>query len=223
MNKIICLILLFWPMFTYADNWPDIQFPDSALVEIVADDMTMHGFPMRTWVVKDKTSQMMMANFFTKQWQNNSDKFDAQMFNGDYVINSLQSSFLLTARIHREYDGVTAYVGITQNIDEDKARVNKGKFPTPNKSIILSDIQSKDIYKQGHTLVIQSGQSLSASYHFYRRYYQRRGWAESTAKLSPQVGKAVLQMSKGTDIVDISFNTKKSKVYIVANQVKEGR
>ncbi|KVX01522.1 hypothetical protein [Shewanella frigidimarina] len=223
MNKIYCLILLFYPIFVYADNWPGIEFPDSAVVEIVADDMTVYGFPMRTWIVKDKKSQMMMANFFAQQWRNNSDKYDAQMFNGDYVINSLQSSFLLTARIHREDDGVTVYVGVTQNIEQDKASANKKDFPTPNKSIILSDVQSTDIYKHGHTLVIQSGESLSASYHFYRRYYQRRGWAEISAKLSPQVGKAVLQMSKGADIVDISFNTKKSKIYIVANQVKEGR
>ncbi|WP_144211106.1 hypothetical protein [Shewanella donghaensis] len=223
MRFLLLIFLCFYSFAASSTDWPEIIFPESSQVSIVADDMKMYGYPMRTWVVKDKQSQMMMASFFKKQWQKQSDKFDAQMFNGDYVINSLQSSFLLTARIHKDYEGVTAFVGITKNMDEDEVLKNTKSFPVPPGATILSDIQSTDIFKQGHTLVIQSGQSLSHNYHFYRRYYQRRGWVENTGMLDTRAGKAALQMSQGADLIDISFNIKKSKVYIVANQVMEGR
>ncbi|WP_076410095.1 hypothetical protein [Shewanella sp. UCD-KL12] len=207
----------------YASDWPEIEFPDTAKVEVVADSMRYHGYPMKTWVMNDKQSQMMTANFFKKQWQADSERFDAKMFNGDYVINSLQGPYLLTARISKSYDGVVTYVGITKNIDESELiEANQVQFPKPNGARVISDIQSQDLFKQGRTLVLSSPQSLSASYHYYRRYYQRRGWLENSAILDTQAGKAALQMSQGTNIIDLSFNKKQSKTYIVANQVMEG-
>jgi hypothetical protein len=222
MIKYVPLLLLLAAQHCNADEWPTIKFPDTATVQIVADNMKMHGYPMRTWFLKDKKSQMVMASFFKKQWQADSDKFDAQMFNGDYVINSLQSPYLLTARIHNEYDGVIVYVGITKNIDETQLNSDANYFPTLNKSKVISDIQSEDLYKKGRNLVIQSNQSLSQNYHYYRRLYQRQGWLENTAVLDVSSGKAALQMSQGINTVDISLNTKNSKVLIVVNQVMEG-
>ncbi|MFT5235205.1 MAG: hypothetical protein ACI8SK_000320 [Shewanella sp.] len=220
------LLFMFISIFSaqsYASDWPEIEFPESAQVEVVADNMRYHGYPMKTWVVTDKQSQMMTANFFKKQWQEDSERFDARMFNGDYVINSMQPPYLLTARISQTYDGVVTYVGITKDVSDDElAKVNKLKFPKPNGATVISDIQSQDIFKQGRTLILSSPQSLSANYHYYRRHFQQRGWLENSAILDINAGKAVLQMSQGTNLVDISFNIKKSKVYIVANQVTEG-
>ncbi|QFU24336.1 hypothetical protein FM038_020745 [Shewanella eurypsychrophilus] len=219
----LLLSSLIFSATTYASDWPEIEFPDTAKVEVVADSMRYHGYPMKTWVMNDKQSQMMTANFFTQQWQENSERFDAKMFNGDYVINSLQSPYLLTARISKNYDGVVTYVGITKNVDESELiDANQIQFPKPNGARVISDIQSQDLFKLGRTLVLSSPQSLSASYHYYRRHFQQRGWAENSAILDTHAGKAVLQMSQGTNLIDISFNKKKSKVYIVANQVTEG-
>jgi hypothetical protein len=219
-----CLVLLM--LFSHhvlAISWPEIAFPQNAQVDIVADNMLSHGYPLRTWVVKDKVSQMMMASFFRDQWEKKSQRFDARMFNGDYVINSLQPPFLLTARIHKESDGVITYLGVTNIIDEKtRAKNNKAFFPKIQGAEIISDIQSQDLFKQGRTLIMLTKSNLSSSYHYYRNYYQKRGWVENSAIIDRQAGKAVLQMSQGTDLVDISFNREKSRVYIVANQIMEG-
>ncbi|MEC4728091.1 hypothetical protein HWQ46_21375 [Shewanella sp. D64] len=222
--KILLLILLaLFSAQAYASDWPEIEFPESAKVEVVADNMRYQGYPMKTWVVTDKQNQMMMANFFKQQWQDNSERFDARMFNGDYVINSMQPPYLLTARISQNFDGVVTYVGITKEISETElAKVNQHQFPKPHGATVISDIQSQDLFKHGRTLVLSSPQSLSASYHYYRRHFQQRGWLENAAILDTNAGKAVLQISQGTNLIDISFNIKKSKVYIVANQVTEG-
>ena len=223
MKNILLVLLTLFSTQSYASDWPEIEFPETAKVEVVADDMRYQGYPMKTWVVTDKQSQMMMANFFKQQWQEKSERFDARMFDGDYVINSMQRPYLLTARISQTYDGVVTYVGITKDIsDTELARVNQQKFPKPHGATVISDIQSQDLFKQGRTLVLSSPQSLSASYHYYRRHFQQRGWIENSAILDTNAGKAVLQMSQGTNLIDISFNIKKSKVYIVANQVTEG-
>lgn len=88
-----------------AKDWPSIEFPKNAEVNIVSDGMLYNGYPMRTWILKDTQSPLVLAEFFEKQWRADSDKFDAREFNGDYVINSLQSPYLLTARISEEFDG----------------------------------------------------------------------------------------------------------------------
>ena len=90
MKVLTTAIALFFTTQGFASEWPEIDFPKSSQVEVVADSMRYHGYPMKTWVLKDKQSQMMMANFFKQQWLDSSDRFDARMFNGDYVINSLQ-------------------------------------------------------------------------------------------------------------------------------------
>ncbi len=208
---------------SFASDWPEIEFPDTAKVEVVADNMRYQGYPMKTWLVEDKQSQMMLASFFKQQWQNSSDRFDAQMFNGDYIINSLQDPYLLTARISQNYDHVVAYVGITKNVEQAESNnVNSSQFPVPTGTTVISDIESTDLYKQARTLVMNNPKSLSANYHYFRRYFQQRGWVENSAMLDSQAGKAVLQMSQGTNLIDISFNRKKSKTFIVANQVMEG-
>lgn len=223
MKQLFPLILGFFGMFAHASDWPKMEFPDTAQVEIVADQMHYNGYPMKTWVVKDKRSLMVMADFFKKQWQTDSERFDARMFNGDYVINSLQPPYLLTARIAQQYQGVVAYVGITKNMDDSQlAKANRNKFPKPNGATVLSDIQSQDLYKQGRTVILSSTQSLSSNYHYYRRHFQQRGWIENSAILDAKAGKAALQMSQGTDSVDISFDSKDSQIYIVANQVTQG-
>ncbi|WP_394391511.1 hypothetical protein [Shewanella woodyi] len=223
MKKYWALILLLISPSLFADDWPEVEFPDTADVQVVADSMLYHGYPMKTWVMEDEQSQMMIASFFKKQWEEKSERFDAQMFNGDYVINSMQPPFLLTARIHQEYDRVITYVGVTKNVtDRQLEKNNQVQFPKPNGSTLISDIKSNDIFKQGRTLILSTPSSLASSYHFYRRHFQQRGWVENSAILDTQSGKAALQMSQGSNLVDISFNTKKSVVYIVANQVKEG-
>ncbi|NKF49353.1 hypothetical protein G3R49_02000 [Shewanella sp. WXL01] len=222
MSRAAIVLLALICFAAHADRWPQIQFPKDAEVNVVADDMLYNGYPMRTWHLRDKQSQMMLASFFKKQWQNKSDKFDARMFNGDYVINSLQRPYLLTARIKQDYQGTIAYIGITKNLDELALKRVDNDFPTPSGSEVMSNIQSTDLYKKGHTLMVKSGKSLSASYHFYREYYQRRGWVEVSSILDNQAGKAALQMSQGANVVDISFFTQESAVIIVANQVKEG-
>jgi hypothetical protein len=205
-----------------ASQWPDIEFPTSAKVEIVADNMLSHGYPMRAWVVIDTQQQMQMAQFFIDQWQDKSEKFDARLFNGDYVINSLQPPFLLTARIHREFDKSITYIGITENVDEASLKKAANKLvPKPSGTDVISDIQSNDLYKQGRTLVMTNNKSLASSYHFYRRHYQQRGWVENSAIIDTSAGKAVLQMSQGTSLVDISFSKNNSKVYIVAQHTQE--
>ncbi len=98
-----------------ATEWPEIQFPDSATVEVVAEEMVYQGTPMATWVMRDKSNQMMTAAFFKRQWQGKSERFDEQMFGQDYIINSLQPPFLLTARIRKDFDGVLAYIGISKD------------------------------------------------------------------------------------------------------------
>jgi hypothetical protein len=220
---VFTLIIAFISSFAYGKDWPNVEFPETAQVEIVADQMHYNGYPMKTWVVKDKRSLMVMADFFKKQWQTDSERFDARMFNGDYVINSLQPPYLLTARIAQQYGSVIAYVGITKNMDDSQlAKVNRNKFPKPNGATVLSDIQSHDLYKQGRTVILSSTQSLSSNYHYYRNHFQQRGWIATTTILDPQAGKAALQMSQGTDSVDISFDSKDSQIYIVANQVTQG-
>lgn len=205
-------------------DWPEIQFPDTAKVEIVADNMTHNGYPMKTWLMTDKQSQMMTASYFKNQWQNKSLRFDARMFDGDYIINSLQPPYLLTARIQQKLDGVVAYVGITKDIDEQSSRQAKNNsFPILNNSDVISDIYSNDIYKQGRTLTIISKQSASANYYFYRNYFIRQGWVESSGLLDAAEGTAALQLNKGSNVVDISFNTEKNVTYIIANQVMEGQ
>ena len=223
MKSSLFVVLTLVSVFAYGKDWPNVEFPDTSEVEIVADEMQYNGYPMKTWVVKDKRSLMVMADFFKKQWQADSERFDARMFNGDYVINSLQPPYLLTARVSQQYQGVVAYVGITKNMDDTQlAKVNRDKFPKPSGAAVLSDIQSQDLYKQGRTVILSSTQSLSSNYHYYRRHFQQRGWVENSAILDTKAGKAALQMNLGTDSVDISFDTKNSQVYIVANQVTQG-
>ncbi|WP_281213159.1 hypothetical protein [Shewanella insulae] len=223
MKSIFPLFLALFTGLTHASDWPEIDFPDTAKVEIVADEMRYNGYPMKTWVVKDTQTQAQLAAFFTKAWQKDSERFDSRPFNGDLVINSLQPPYLLTARISQQFDGVTAFVGITKNMEENElAKVRRNTFPQPTGATVLSDIASTDLYKQGRTIVLSSPRSLASNYHYYRRHYQQRGWVEETAILDTQSGKAALQMRQGTNSVDISFDTRNSQVYIVANQVKQG-
>lgn len=222
MKLYLALLLIVLSNQSYSSDWPEIEFPETANVEVVADSMRYHGYPMKTWVMKDKQSQMMTANFFIQQWREESERFDARMFNGDYVINSLQPPYLLTARIAHNYDGAVTYIGITKDINESElTKANQAQFPKTDGATVLSDIQSQDIFKKGRTLILSSPQSLSANYHYYRRHFLQRGWLENSAILDTEAGKAALQMSQGTNLIDISFNIKKSKVYIVANQVME--
>jgi len=222
MIKSLVLLLLILPSICLGAEWPEIEFPKDSSVEIVADNMKMYGYPTKTWIVKDKTSQMLMAAFFKKQWKSESDKFDEQKLGSDYVINSLQEPFLLTARIKKEFDGVTVLVGVTKNIESNVNQSTVDKFPVPINSNVISDIQSQDLFKKGRTVIIQNKKGLSENYHYYRRYFQRLGWLESSAILDVGTGKAVLMMSQGTNTVDISFNKKKAVVNIVVNQVMEG-
>ncbi|GGP72606.1 hypothetical protein GCM10009347_41610 [Shewanella algicola] len=222
MKIILTLSILCFPFFCIASEWPDIEFPEGASVEIVADDIKMYGYPTKTWVVKDKASQMLTAAFFKKQWKSQSDKFDEQKLGNDYVINSLQDPFLLTARIKNEYDGVTVLVGVTKNIEENANRTGSIIFPAPQNSNVISDIKSQDLFKNGRTVILQNKRSLSENYHYYRRYFQRLGWNENSGILDVNSGKAVLMMNNGTNTVDISFNKKNEVVNVVFNQVMEG-
>ena len=222
MNKLFTLLLLCIPSICFSVEWPDIEFPEDAVVEIVAEDIKMYGYPTKTWIVKDNASQMLTAAFFKKQWKSKSDKFDEQKLGSDYVINSLQDPFLLTARIKKEYDGVTVLVGITQNIEASSNNISADQFPSPLNSNIISDIKSKDLFKNGRTVILQNKRSISENYHYYRRYFQRLGWSENTGILDVNSGKAVLMMSNGANTVDISFNKRNENVNVVFNQVMDG-
>lgn len=220
--KYLFLTTLLFSGMAQSSDWPEIQFPDTAKVEIVADNMTHNGYPMKTWLMTDKQSQMMTASYFKNLWKNNSFRFDARMFNGDYIINSLQPPYLLTVRIQSNFDGVIAYVGITKDMDEQSLhQARKNSFPTLMNSDVISDIHSNDIYKNGRTLTIASKQSVSTNYYFYRNYFLQQGWVENIGLLEASIGTAALQLSKGTDVVDISFNKENDVTYIVANQVME--
>ncbi len=205
----------------FADKWPDIEFPKNANVEVVADNMMIYGNQMRTWVVKVKQSQMQSAAFFKKQWKNKSERFDARIFNGDYVINSLQPPFLLTARIKQEYEQVIIYVGITKAADDKNQRRKQTRFPQLVGTTVMSDINSTDLYKKGRTLMLINKRSIEANYHYYRDYYRRRGWLETSGIIDNSAGNAVLRMNNGTNLLDMSFKKSKSETHIVAIQVME--
>ncbi|BCV30656.1 MULTISPECIES: hypothetical protein [Shewanella] len=201
-----------------AAEWPEIQFPDSATVEVVAEEMVYQGTPMATWVMRDKSNQMMTAAFFKRQWQGKSERFDEQMFGQDYIINSLQPPFLLTARIRKDFDGVLAYIGISK--DPGSPVHSKLAFPMPSGSTVLSDVSSKDLFKSGRTLVFNSNRTLADTFHYYQRHFQRQGWSEVGTYLDSEIG--TLMFTKGSNTLDISINRKNGLVYVVANQVMEG-
>lgn len=100
-------------------------------------------------------------------------------------------------------------------------QARKHNFPTLINSDVISDIHSNDIYKNGRTLTIASKQSVSANYYFYRNYFLQQGWIENIGLLETSIGTAALQLSKGADVIDISFNKANDVTYIVANKVME--
>lgn len=219
MKRVIFLFIILYS--NTALGWPKLEFPESATVEVVADNMQMNGYPMKTWVMKNKSSQQLTAAYFRKQWKRQSQLFHEQMFEGDYIVNSLQPPYLLTARISQSVDGVIAYIGVTEEADESRVKMGS-KFPLPNGANVLSDIASNDVYKSGRVLVVSTSRSLSASYHFYRNHYLNRGWLEDSSLLDVSAGKAALILTKGANIVNLSFDTNNSQVFLVANQVFEG-
>ncbi|MCL2913860.1 hypothetical protein L2725_08645 [Shewanella corallii] len=223
MKRIICLLFLAQLFTVHAENWPEINFPPKAQVQIVADDMEYNGYPMRTWAVMVPGNKDKVIKFFMNQWQSSSEKFSAVDFNGDFIINSLQPPFLLTARISEDLGQTRVLVGITKNLDENALnKVARTRFPKPSNTDVISEVKSKDPLKQGTTTILLSERGLSSTYHFYKDYYRRAGWQGVRDILDTTEGKASLRFNRGTEFVDVSFSTRDSHVYIVANQVKEG-
>ncbi|WP_341503839.1 hypothetical protein [Gallaecimonas sp. GXIMD4217] len=219
MKAWICVFAL---LSTAAQAWPSIDFPDGARVEVAAEDTSYNGFPMRTWVMHDRQSQMMTAAFFRKQWKADSELFDEQMFQGDYIINSLQPPYLLTARIANTGSGVTAYVGITQSLEEHQLKTPGDQFPMPAQTRVLTDQVSTDLYKQGRTLVLSSDGSVSSLFNFYQSHYRRRGWVDNGSLLDPAAGKGALLMSRDQKELNISIERRQGKSYLVVNSVSRG-
>lgn len=219
------LISYFLSFYCFAEAWPELSFPEKATVEVVADNMLIYGSKMKTWVVRDKSSQMNTAAFYKRQWKSNSEKFDARMFNGDYVINSLQPPYLLTARIKQEYDQTITFVGITKEEQSSDNKADIENFiPNLPETTILSDIKSSDVYKKGRTLVLANNRSVESNYHFYRNHFLRKGWVETTGILDNVAGKAALKMNMGTKFIDLSFDKSRkfTQTHIVINHVAEG-
>ena len=226
MKKLLIGLIITISGATNAESWPKIKFPDKAIVQVVADNMKFHGSEMKTWVVEQKDTQMSVAAFYKKQWKDVSEKFDARMFNGDYIINSLQPPFLFTARIKSNYEGTLTYVGITKANDDIVNKSSSSKrFPQLPETSVLSDIQSNDIYKSGRTLVLANKRSVEANFYFYKDYYKRVGWLETTSILDNSANKAALKLNYGTNYLDLSFerNTKHKQTHIVVTLVNEGR
>ncbi len=205
-----------------AQNWPNVEFPKNATVEIVADNMNFNGIPMRTWAVTDQqTSPMLTAAFFRQQWKDSSIKFDEQKFGNDFIINSLQPPYLLTARIKPQLKGVLVYVGISKN-EAVTANANSLAFPTLASSTVLSDIRSQDLFKRGRTLLLRSGSDIGSAYRYYYNYFVGQGWTVSGDILDVTAGKGALMLSSGSSTVDITFNRMAGHVSIVANLSADG-
>lgn len=218
----LVFILLISNQSFATQGWPEVEFPKNATVEIVADNMNFNGMPMRTWAVTDKqTSPILAAAFYRQQWKDNSFKFDEQKLGNDFIINSLQPPYLLTARIKPQLKGVLVYVGISKN-EAVTADANSLAFPTLASSTVLSDIRNQDLFKRGRTLLLSSNSEIGSAYRYYYNYFVGQGWSVSGDLLDVNAGKGVLMFTSGSSTVDITFSRKSGQLSIVANLVSEG-
>ncbi|QSX40164.1 hypothetical protein [Shewanella cyperi] len=220
--------LLVWASLTMGgawagDVWPEMDFPEHAKVEIVADNMSFSALPMKTWAVTDSGSMGELKQFYVSRWKPRSEKFNEQEFNGDYVINSWQPPYLFTARFKAQFDSTLIYVAVSKVMSPDEYSRSTGiKYPTLSDTLVISDISSADLFKRGRTVILLSDRKVSENYHYYRNYYTSRGWSEVVGIFEVSANKAVLRMAQNNNYLDISLSSHNGKTHIVSNEMSEG-
>jgi hypothetical protein len=169
------------PRLVLASDWPTISGPPGASVEWVGNDLAQNGVSMRIQRIVSADTPAGVAEFYRALW-NNGDRPAVENQVGEWlIVGKQQGDYYLTIQVRDNADGgAEGFLGVsTLPRLEKQGRIpgdTRPHFPQPAGSVLLSSTASKDMGKEGQTLIVKNNLSLFANASFYRQQMQTHGW-----------------------------------------------
>ncbi|MCQ8876784.1 hypothetical protein NQT69_01880 [Pseudoalteromonas shioyasakiensis] len=209
------LLILFISFKTNAN----IKFPDNSTVVVVSDGMLVDGLNMEAWEFKSKNNLSKNIQYFTKQWQPQSDKFTHKQLNEWEVLNALIDGVIYTAKLRAAGKDFTfGYIATSAKPDQRLSKIDKSlqDFPMPSGTTLVREIKSADGAKMSSTMILDNTLSVKGNLSFYKKYFTKHSWAVDKAVYTKKLDNGVFIARNGPNNVSITFMRRQGRTFITA-------
>ena len=192
---------------------PDFPAPPDAVVETVANNMSINGIQSDVRAFHTNDSIEDVVKFYREEWKRPINKqtpgfmetIDAAPW---YIISRVEDGYLLTVQVQVKANDKSAswgYLSLSPLPDTESGPPELGlSAPKISGSIVMSEVEHNDPGKKALTTIISNTHSVRNNADFYRDYYRGKGWTQETDKK--------LGVDEGHSLV---YKTRKNRVTIM--------
>jgi hypothetical protein len=217
----IALFLLIVPGMA-ATGAPKFPSPPDANVGKLGDDMIINGMPMNIRQFTSLKSVNTILEYYRDYWPRGTEEkpgyTETDALQPWKIITRVEDGYIMTVQVTEQNErGSHGLLSMSKLPDLDRPLPGTGNdFPKMKGSIVINDLETKDIGKRGRTLQLFNRFSVESNANYYRDHFTNSGWATNMdQKLSDGNGYAQ-RFTQGNNNIIISINKTRDGSIIVA-------
>jgi len=188
-----------------AAGWPELNFPPSMQLQVVSNEMSINGTPMRVLEFCSPQKPDELTQWFSNQWQGRVARSRAGRWD---VLAHRERDALITVQMKPlGHEGSRGFIAIS-NFFEQAARTRPRTapdVPIPAGTLLMQDIKADDAGRKNRTLVLISDRSPAQNLDFYRAYYQQEGYEPvSYGALARNDGSGAMILNRGAEQLNVA-------------------
>lgn len=162
-----------------ATAWPNVPLPEGSRGEMVSEDLSYNGLPMRASRFTTPKKVDEVVAFYAKAW--GEDDHVVTEMGHKTVVGHLESGHYITVELEPRGGGTSGTVGIMKiPRDDNLPELGKG-FYRPAGTEVVSDIVHRDTPGKTRTLVMKNRLSPYANLQLYSNRLGGDGWRGQVA------------------------------------------
>jgi hypothetical protein len=206
LTSLLCLL----NAHAYAFSWPEVQYPERARVETIAESMRMNGIPVRLYRFEVNRPVGEVRDFYRSAF--GSKRVEPAM-EGFTVIAAAQTDAFSTVRLRALGEQRTEGFVMQSRTDTQELKTTRNDFPMPSDSQLISQVESTDSGNTSNLMLLQNTHSTKTNVDFFVRTLMDRGLNVSRQAESSS-GKLTAQT--------VWFNGKDKEALLVVQQSSQG-